>query len=273
MIQSKIQGVGLGLRQPHLPEILNGKPKVPWLEVLADNFFGEGNSALRPLEQLRSSYPISFHCVGMNLGSVDPLDQSYFKKLKELRDRFEPEWVSDHLCWTSVNGRFHHDLLPLPYTEEVVRHVSERIMKIQELLGQRILIENVSSYLRYRDSELEEWEFLNQVAQRSDCLILLDINNIFVNANNHSFSPQDYFLGIATDRVRQFHLGGYEAQEGLLVDTHGAPVSSQVWELYAKGLKHFGTVPTSIERDNSIPDFPKLWDEAKEAEKWMREII
>ena len=242
---------------------------MPWFEVLADNYLCGGGPALAQLDEIRSRYPMVFHCVGMNLGSVDPIDLKYLKKLKRNITRFDPAWVSDHLCWSAVSGRSHHDLLPLPYTEEVVRHVSERILSVQEFLGRQILIENVSSYIQYRDPEMTEWEFLSEVSKRSDCLILLDINNVYVNSVNHDFSPDKYLKGIPRDRVRQFHIAGYEEDEFVLVDTHGSEVSDSVWKLYKEAIRYFGPIPTAIERDNNIPDLQTLLAEKGEAERWI----
>lgn len=262
--------MGLGLRQPHFSEIIETKPDVPWFEALADNYFGDGGLPLCQLEQVRSHYPMVFHCVGMNLGSVDPLDTGYFEALKRVIKQFEPAWVSDHLCWTGVAGKQHHDLLPLPYTDETVRHVADRILKAQELLGRQILIENASSYIQYRDFEMTEWEFLTEVARRSDCLILLDINNMYVNSVNHGFNPSDYLTALPRERVHQLHLAGYDQDKFVLIDTHGEDVAEPVWRLYREALQHFGPVPTSIERDNSIPGFEELLAEKAEAERWMR---
>lgn len=265
--------MGLGLRQPHFPEIIRNQPRVPWFEVLADNCFGEGGRVLAQLEKVRSHYPVVFHCVGMNLGSVDPMSVEYFRKLKGVMERFAPTWVSDHLSWTAVSGRHHHDLLPLPYTEEVVSHVSDRILRAQEWLGRRILIENASSYVHYWHSEMTEWEFIREVARRSDCLLLLDVNNVYVNSVNQGFDPEDFLQGVPRDRVRQFHLAGYEKDQHVLIDTHGAEVSASVWSLYRSALARFGPVPTAIERDNAIPAFQELMAERDLANRWMHPLF
>jgi uncharacterized protein (UPF0276 family) len=261
--------VGLGIRQPHFLEVIETKPDIPWFEALVDNYLGEGGPTLGQFEKICSHYPITFHCVGMNLGSVDPLDRAYFEKIKVLSQRFNPGWISDHLSWSAVSGRHHHDLLPLPYTEEAIKHVSGRIMKAQDLLGQRILLENASSYIEFRQSEITEWEFLGEVAKRSDCLILLDINNIYVNSINHGFSPAQYLQGVPKERVCQFHLAGYQEDEYVLIDTHGSEVSEEVWNVFEMAIELLGPIPTIIERDNSIPELSELLIEMNRAKGMM----
>jgi hypothetical protein len=203
----------------------------------------------------------------MNLGSADPLDESYIDKVCELRDLLQPEWISDHLCWTAVGGRCHHDLLPLPFSEEVIAHVSDRISRIQDRLGERILVENASAYIRFRDPEYEEWEFVREVAERADCDVLLDINNIYVNSFNFAFDPLEYLEAIPTSRVRQLHLAGFSDEGSYLIDTHGADIAGDVWRFYEASLKHLGAVPVCIERDNDIPTFDVLHAEVEQAQK------
>ncbi len=267
-----IQGVGIGLRTPHYGVIQHDKPPVPWFEVLIDNYLGKGGSPLTHLEQVCRDYPVTFHGVGMSLGSTDPLNMDYLKRLKQLVERFEPACVSDHLCWISVGGHYAHDLLPLPYVKQVVDHVAERIQRVQDFIGRRILVENVSSYLTYRPSVMEEWEFLCRVVGAADCDILLDINNIYVSARNHGFDPMDYLRAVPVARVREFHLAGYEDQGEYLLDTHGSVVHAPVWALYRKALAHFGPVPTLIEWDNNIPAFGVLQAEAAKAGAIMDEV-
>ncbi|MCP4002941.1 MAG: DUF692 domain-containing protein [bacterium] len=266
-----IRGAGLGLRQQHVREILETRPPVPWFEVLADNYMGIGGLPVEKLLSIRAEYPVVFHGVGMNLGSTDPLDEDYLDQLLELRERVQPAWVSDHLCWTAVRGQHHHDLLPLPFTEEVVAHLCERISRVQDRLGERILIENASAYVGFRECECSEWEFVRQVAERADCHILLDVNNIYVNSYNFGFDPQTYLEAIPVDRVKQVHLAGFTDERTHLIDTHGADVAGDVWRLYRASLKLLGPVPTCIERDNDIPSFPELFAEAKLADECMRE--
>jgi len=268
---TSIAGTGLGLRQPHIREILDHRPPVPWFEVLTDNYLGIGGEPLEQLLEIRSHYPVVLHGVGMNLGSTDPLDESYLDKVCELRDLLQPEWISDHLCWTAVGGRCHHDLLPLPFTEEVVAHLSERISRVQDRLGERILVENASAYIRFRNPEFEEWEFVREVAERADCDVLLDINNIYVNSFNFGFDPSTYIEAVPASRVRQLHLAGYADQGSYLVDTHGADITAAVWRFYQASLKHLGAIPVSIERDNDIPAFDVLYAELEQAQRLIED--
>lgn len=261
-----VSGVGIGLRACHYAYIENENPEIPWFEVLADNYLHDGGPGLYHLEKIRKSYPITLHGVGMSLGSTDPINLSYLKKLKTLISRFEPTMVSDHLCWTSFENQYFHDLLPLPYTQEAIHHSAARIRQIQDFLGQRILIENVSSYFRFKHSELTEWQFLQAIAEEADCFILLDINNIYVSAMNNAFNPKEYINALATNRVAQFHLAGFENHESHLLDNHGSAIHPEVWQLYKNALNKFGTQPTLIERDNHIPHLTILMNEAKQAQ-------
>jgi len=264
-----LKGIGVGLRSCHYPFLELEKPSIPWLEVLADNYFCAAGPSLQHLEKIVSIYPVTLHCVGMSLGSTDPLDTKYLKKLKSLIDLVKPQLVSDHLCWTSFAGQHFHELLPLPYTEEAVVHAANRIRIVQDLLQRKIMIENVSSYLSFSHSTLTEWDFLQAVADEADCLILLDINNIYVSSHNNHFDPLQYLAALSTKRIAQFHLAGYQEFETHLLDTHGAPVYPAVWKLFNDALEKFGPIPTSIEWDNNIPDFPKLLQEARHAQKIM----
>lgn len=266
-----IQGAGLGLRSAHIMEILNDRPDISWFEVLTDNYFAPGGLSLTQLDALREYYPITMHSVGMSAGSTDPINYDYLQKIKDLKKRFEPAWISEHLCWTSVHGIQAHDLLPLPYTEETVKHVVERISKIQEYIGEQLLIENVSSYLSYTHSSMTEWEFVKEVSERADCLLLLDINNIYVSSFNHGFDPLEYVRAMPIERVREIHLGGHEERDGFLLDTHSRSVTESVWELYRSALQYFGAVPTLIEWDNDLPQFDVLRAEAKRTEVLLRE--
>lgn len=267
-----IRGVGVGLRTPHYSFIQDEKPDIAWFEVLIDNYLGKGGLPLYNLEQIRNHYPMTFHGVGMSLGSTDPLNKKYLKQLKQLMDRFEPAWVSDHLCWMSVGGHYAHDLLPLPYVEQAVHLAVEHIQQVQEFLGQRILVENVSSYLTYQHSTMEEWDFLQQVAEQADCDILLDINNIYVSASNHGFNAMDYINHTPTQRVREIHLAGYEDMGTHLLDTHAEAVHAPVWKLYQQAVDHFGPIPTLIEWDNHIPEFHILQAEAHKAAQYQQGI-
>jgi len=265
MLKPPALGFGLGLRVDHYEAILADPPPVDWFEVLTENYLVPGGKPLHYLTRIRERYPLAMHGVSMSIGSTAPLDREYLRQVKALAARVEPAWVSDHLCWTGVAGRNTHDLLPLPYTEEALAHVVERVRAVQELLGRRILLENVSSYVAFRDSSLTEWEFLREVAARADCLILLDVNNIYVSAVNHEFDALEYLQAIPPERVQQMHLAGHENHGDYLVDTHDSPVPDPVWELYAAAVRRFGPVSTMIERDDHIPPLAELCAELAQA--------
>jgi uncharacterized protein (UPF0276 family) len=256
-----IRGFGLGLRPPHYEAILNEPHAIDWLEVITENYLVPGGQPLSYLDRIRERFPMVMHGVSLSIGSTDPLDVEYLQGVRELAARVQPEWISDHLCWTGVEGKNLHDLLPLPYTEEALKLVAARVGEVQDRLGRQILLENVSSYLTYRDSELSEWQFLSEVAARADCAILLDINNIYVSSVNHRFDPVEYLDAIPAARVRQFHLAGHSNMDGYLIDTHDHPIVAPVWDLYAKAVARFGNVPTMIERDDNIPTLSELVEE------------
>jgi uncharacterized protein (UPF0276 family) len=269
-------GFGLGLRKEHYEAILQEKPKVDWFEILTENYLVEGGKPLHYLDRIRADYPMVMHGVSLSIGGTDPLNFDYLRQVKALADRIEPVWISDHLCWTGVDSLNLHDLLPLPYTEEVLHHVARRVGQVQEFLGRRILLENVSSYVSYADSEMSEGEFLAAAAEAADCLILLDINNIYVSARNHGFDPDDYLNHIPVERVWQFHLAGHFDRGDLLIDTHDRVVIDEVWALYEAAAARFGTVSTMIERDDDIPPLGVLIEELNRArrigERAMREV-
>jgi uncharacterized protein len=260
-----LEGVGIGLRSKHYQDILATKPDVPWFEILTDNYLGEGGAPLHYLEQVAEHYPLSFHCVGMSLGSAEPINKAYFDKLERLIARFQPAHISDHLSWNSLHGVHGHDLLPMPYTEDAARHIAQKIQAAQDCLGRRILIENVSSYLAFKDSYLTELEFLCDVVKRADCELLCDVNNIYVSARNHDFDAADYLRRLPKERVKELHLAGYEDQGTHLLDTHGSAVHEPVWQLYEQAIAQFGTVPTLIEWDTNIPNFDVLLKEREKA--------
>lgn len=260
-------GFGLGLRPRHYEEILATAPALDGFEILSENYMVAGGKPLYYLERIRERYPVVMHGVSLSIGSTDPLDEDYLKHLKALAARIEPAWISDHLCWTGVRGHNLHDLLPLPYTEEAIEHVVARVERVQDYLGRRILLENVSSYVSYRCSEMSEWEFLREVAERADCLVLLDINNIYVSAFNHGFDPLAYLEGVPAARVQQFHLAGHRHFGTHLIDTHDEPVPDPVWTLYAHALRRFGRVSTMIERDDNIPPLAELLVELDQARR------
>ena len=265
-------GYGLGLRSDHYESVLQTRPSVDWFEILSENYMVDGGKPLHYLNRIREHYPMVMHGVSMSIGSVEPLNRDYLKQLKALIQRVEPVWISDHLCWTGRNGLNLHDLMPLPYTEEAIAHVVERVQRVQDHMGRRMLLENVSSYVSYSDSQLSEWEFLREVAERADCLILLDINNIYVSAFNHNFDPHAYLAGIPVERVRQFHLAGHTCQQDLIIDTHDQPIVDPVWDLYAAAVRRFGHVSTMIERDDNIPPLSELLDELEQARRIAEDI-
>ncbi|MEW8524875.1 MAG: DUF692 domain-containing protein [Candidatus Thiodiazotropha endolucinida] len=257
-IQRPFLGYGLGLRRQHYDDVLESRPDVDWFEIISENYMVDGGKPLHYLSRIRELYPMVMHGVSMSIGSIEPLDYTYLKKLKELIERVEPVWFSDHLCWTGVNKLNLHDLLPLPYTEEALDHVVERITRVQDYLGRQMLLENVSSYISYSESQLSEWEFLREVVERADCLVLLDINNIYVSAYNHNFDPSDFVRAMPSERIYQIHLAGHTQEENLIIDTHDHPIADPVYELYAEAIQRFGRVSTMIERDDNIPPLADL---------------
>jgi uncharacterized protein len=263
-------GFGLGLRVDHYEAVLADRPRIDWFEVLTENYLVPGGKPLDYLMRIRERYPLAMHGVSLSIGSTAPLDREYLRQLKALAARVEPEWISDHLCWTGVAGRNTHDLLPLPYTEEALAHVVARVRAVQDVLERRILLENVSSYVTFRDSPLTEWQFLAEIAARADCLILLDVNNIYVSAVNHEFDPRLYVEAIPPERVQQIHLAGHENHGDYLVDTHDHPVPDPVWELYAHAIRRCGPVSTMIERDDRIPPLAELCAELEQAREVAR---
>ena len=249
----------------HYAEILGGDPVVDWFEALTENYLVPGGKPLYNLMQVRERFPVAMHGVSLSIGSTSPLDLEYLAQVKALASHVDPEWISDHLCWTGVSGKNLHDLLPLPYTEEAVTHVASRVRTVQDILGRRILLENVSSYITFRDSRMTEWEFLRAIAEESDCLLLLDVNNIYVSSVNHGFDPLTYLNAVPVDRVQQIHLAGHEDHGDYLIDTHDQPVPQAVWDLYAAAVRRFGRVSTMIERDANIPPLAVMEAELHEA--------
>jgi hypothetical protein len=265
-------GFGLGLRKEHYEVVLADKPKVDWFEILTENYLVEGGKPLYFLDKIRADYPVVLHGVSLSIGSVDPLDFAYLTKVKALIERVEPAWVSDHLCWTGMDGCNLHDLLPLPYTEEALRHVVRRVEQVQEFWGRRILLENVSSYMGYASSSMSEWEFLSAVAEQADCWILLDLNNLYVNARNFGFNPLVYLAALPPERVFQFHLAGHTDLGELVLDTHDHPICDEVWALLVAAARRFGPVSTMIERDADIPPVAELLGELEYARRLVQPI-
>lgn len=252
-------GFGLGMRTPHYPAYLAGEVPVDFVEVISENFMGDGGRPLHTLDLVREIHPIALHGVSMSIGSADGLRPDYLAKLKRLAQRVDPLWVSDHLCWTGIDGFNSHDLLPLPYTEQALQVTAANINHAQDFLERPMLIENPSSYLTFADDTMTEWEFLTELIARTGCYLLLDINNIYVSATNHGFDPLDYLAAVPADRVRQIHLAGHSAgRDGLLIDTHDHAVPDPVWDLYAKAIGRFGDVAVMVERDDDIPPLEDL---------------
>jgi uncharacterized protein (UPF0276 family) len=260
------RGAGIGLRAPHHGEILARRPLLAFVEVHSENFFAAGGPLLALLERVRSLYALSLHGVGLSLGSADPLDERHLASLEALVRRFEPALVSEHLSWSSIDGRHANDLLPLPHTREAVAHVAARIGAVQDRLRRRILVENVSRYLDFAESEMPEWEFLGEVARRSGCALLLDVNNVQVNAVNHGFDARRYIEALDPALVAEYHLAGHWATPWGLVDTHASPVAAQVWALFEHALATLGPRPALLEWDADIPTLDVLLDEARRAQ-------
>ena len=271
-----IEGFGLGLRVEHyqaLAEPLEPALRPQWLEIISENYLVPGGKPLHHLERLRRDYPVVMHGVSLSIGSSDPLDRAYLRELRALADRVEPGWVSDHLCWGGVDHRRLHDLLPLPYTEATLRHLLPRIDEVQTLLGRPLVLENVSSYVRYAQDEMGEADFIAELLKRSGAQLLLDVNNVYVSSRNHGFDARAFIDAMPAERVRQIHLAGHEDQGELLIDTHDHPVCDAVWQLYAYTLRRLGPVPTMIERDDHIPPLPELLQELDLARQLSRRVL
>jgi uncharacterized protein len=264
-MSSSIQGFGLGLRTEHYRDFIDSKPRVDWLEVIAENYMVPGGKPLAMLDAIRRDHPMVMHGVSLSIGSTDALDTEYLGALKALAQRIEPAWISDHLCWTGVDHHNLHDLLPMPYTEAALRHLVTRVQQVQDVLGRRLLLENVSSYVSFAADEMSEWEFIAQLAQRADCELLLDVNNVYVSSRNHGFDARVFIDAMPRERVRQIHLAGHEDHGTHLVDTHDHPVCDAVWALYEHTVRRLGAVPTMIERDDHIPPLAELLAELDQA--------
>ncbi len=260
-------GFGLGLRPVHYEAILAEKPSIDWFEIITENYLIAGGKPLSYLDKIRAHYPIVMHGVSLSIGSHDPLDWDYLRQVKNLADRIQPRWISDHLCWTGIQSTNTHDLLPLAYTPDVIAHVVERIQQIQDFFQQRILLENVSSYITYAQSAITEWEFLREISERADSLILLDVNNIYVSSVNHGFDPMTYVTAIPSSRIYQIHLAGHLNKGDYIIDTHDHDIIDPVWELYGATLKYHGLISTMIERDDHIPPLNTLMGELEHARK------
>lgn len=270
--QKPLLGFGLGLRTEHYDTILEENPKIDWFEILSENYLVPGGKPIYYLEQICERYPVVMHGVSLSIGSSDPLDWDYLKQIKRLAEKTKAHWLSDHLCWTGIDGKNLHDLLPLPYTEKAVKHVARRIREVQDFLERRILIENVSSYVNYQQSTMPEWEFISAISEEADCHILLDINNIYVSSVNHEFNPIDYIHHVPAERVYQFHLAGHLNKGNYIIDTHDHDVVKPVWDLYEASLKRIGLVSTMIERDDHIPPLAEVMKELEQAKKIAKKV-
>lgn len=266
-------GFGLGLRPQHYSDILKGSPNVDWFEAISENYMIPGGKPLKMLDQIRDRYPIVLHGVSLSIASTAPFDEDYLANLKSLAERTDPEFVSDHLCWTGVHGVNLHDLLPVPYTEEALEHVVARVNHVQEYIGRPIALENVSSYVQFEQSQMPEWEFISEMTKRTGCWLVIDVNNVFVSAFNHGFDAQAYIDAIPADRVVQFHLAGHEDNMTHIIDTHDAMVCDEVWDLYRASVRRFGRVSTIIERDDNIPPLAEMVAELTTARDIANEIF
>lgn len=262
---------GIGLRAPHVDRVLNERPSISWFEIHSENLFAEGGPLHDAMDLIRSQYPLSLHGVGLSLGSADALDPHHLAHLATLVDRYQPALVSEHLCWGAVGGRHSNDLLPLPFTEAAVSICVSHISQVQDTLHREILVENISTYLQFRESDYSEWDFVTEVVRRSGCGLLCDVNNIYVNSVNHGFDPLHYLQALPRESVREIHLAGFTAKEDLaaplFIDTHSRPVDQAVWALYAEALALFGPIPTLIEWDQDIPELEVLCAEATHAQE------
>jgi uncharacterized protein len=262
-------GIGIGLRIPHYQHIFEKKPVVNWFEIISENFMADGGRPLAVLETILEQYKVVQHGVSMYFGSAEPLNREHLTKLKRLVKRTKTPWLTDHLCWGSVDGRYTHDLLPMPYTFEAAEVTARKVREARDFLEVPIAVENVSSYAEFHVSEMTEWEFLNEVVERADCGILLDVNNIYVSSQNHDFDPFEYLNAVPARRVAQIHIAGHSKFEKYILDTHDHPVIDPVWKLYEHAIKRCGPTPTLLEWDDHIPSFDEVHAEAMKAARYL----
>jgi len=265
-------GVGIGLRIPHYRHILERRPVVGWFEIISENFMIDGGRPLHVLDQILEQYQVVQHGVSMYFGSPERPNREHLRRLKQLVMRTKTPWVTDHLCWGSVDGRYSHDLLPMPYTFEAARHTAEKVREVRDFLEVPVAVENVSSYAEFHASEMTEWEFLNEVVERADCGILLDVNNIYVSSQNHSFDPFEYVNAVPTERVAQIHIAGHSKFEKYILDTHDHPVIDPVWALYERAIERYGPTATLLEWDDNIPSFDEVHNEALKANQFLAKV-
>lgn len=262
-------GIGIGLRVPHYSHILSELPPVEWFEIISENFLTHGGRPREVLDQILAQYTVVMHGVSLYFGSPERPNREHLKRLRALVRHTKTPWLSDHLCWGSIDGTYSHDLLPMPYTMAAARSTAKKIRDVRDFLEVPIAVENVSSYAEYHASEMTEWEFLNEVAERADCGILLDVNNIYVSSQNHSFDPTKYIDAVPAERVTQIHIAGHSNYERFIIDTHDRAPIDPVWKLYARAIKKFGHTPTLLEWDAKIPSFQEVHNEARKAKRWL----
>jgi uncharacterized protein (UPF0276 family) len=262
-----LDGFGLGLRTPHYQDFTSAPQRVDWLEIITENYLVDGGKPLHYLDRIRRDYPMVMHGVSLSIGSTDPLDLDYLAQVRQLAQRIEPAWISDHICWTGTGSMNLHDLLPLPYTRQSLEHLVARVGQVQDFLGRPLVLENPSTYVSFQCDELVEWEFVGELVRRSGCELLLDVNNVYVSSVNHGFAPRDYIDAVPGAAVRQIHLAGHEDHGDYIIDTHDHAIVDPVWDLYAYTLQRIGWVPTMIERDDDIPPLAELIEELDEARR------
>ena len=272
-MKTELQGFGLGLRTDHYRDFIDASPRVDWLEVISENYLVPGGKPLYFLDRIRRDYPMVMHGVSLSIGGTDPFDADYLKQLKALVDRIQPAWISDHVCWTGTESLNLHDLLPMPYTRAALRHLTARLQQVQDYFGRSLLMENVSSYVTYQADEMSEWEFIAELATRSGCDLLLDVNNVYVSSINHGFDPHVFIDAMPAQHVRQIHLAGHEDHGSYIIDTHDHPVCDAVWDLYAYTIRRLGMVPTMIERDDNIPPLAELITELDAARRLAEQTL
>lgn len=262
-------GVGIGLRVPHYDHILKQKPAAGWFEIISENYMVDGGRPLSVLDRILERYRVVQHGVSMYFGSAEPLNREHLRRLKALVKRTKTPWLTDHLCWGSVDGTYSHDLLPMPYTFEAAEVTARKVREARDFLEVPIAVENVSSYAQFHVSEMTEWEFLNEVVERADCGILLDVNNIYVSSQNHDFDPFEYVNAVPAERVAQIHIAGHTRYEKYVLDTHDHPVIDPVWKLYERAIERSGMTATLLEWDDQIPSFDEVYAEARKAEQFL----
>ncbi len=265
-VSSPISGVGIGLRSPHVAEVLNSQPAIPWLELLADNYLAEGGFIPQQLEAIADSYPLTLHCVGLSIASTEPFNKEYCQRIKQLAEGVNAAWISDHCCFTSLAGHYSHDLLPIPFNNKTLQHCVQRVDEIQQFFGQHILLENISSYMHFVSTNMQEVEFMCELLEKADCLLLMDVNNLYVNQQNQGIDALSYIRALPHQRIREIHLAGFQQQQNFILDAHNSPVAEPVWDLFRQLIEYCPQAPVLIEWDNDIPSLDTLLNEADKAQ-------